>query len=166
MKRWFILKGFHISTFIPRLFWFNGKLEQTYLISFNDSCRYSIEERSCVNKLFGYCFGLFQVHKNSVRFGWTYDKSVDKIVIWIYVYDNGKLVKKPVFECDVYNRDYKFSIKTCCNKTVFYIEDEEVYRTNVTIPSKIIPTLGFYFGGNTKAPHNMFINYKKKNNYE
>jgi hypothetical protein len=54
-------------------------------------------EKSCVNKLFGFCFG-FGVHKNSARFGWTYNKETNKIDIWCYFYNDGKLTKKSVFE--------------------------------------------------------------------
>lgn len=164
MSKWTIFKGFHISTFLPKFYFLNKReeIEETYKITFNESCRYTINEKSCVNKLFGYCFGLFQVHKNSVRFGWTYSEENDKVIIWIYTYQESKLNKFKIYECEISGKEYEFSIKTSIKRqeTFFYINGIEVYKTNVNIYSKIIATLGFYFGGKTRAPHKIKIDYK------
>lgn len=92
MRKLFILKGFHYSTFTPRLF-YSKNFSRSVSVKFDRSCAYEIEEKSCVNKLWGISFGLFGVHKNSYRFGWTYNKEQDNITIWSYVYNNGKLNK-------------------------------------------------------------------------
>ena len=88
MKKYIIYKNCHYSTFIPQIKCLRNLkyIKNEYYISFDKSCKYDIEEKSCVNKLFGYSFGLFSVHKNTCRFGWTYNKETDKIDIWIYIY--------------------------------------------------------------------------------
>jgi hypothetical protein len=90
--RLYILKNWHYSTFFPRICKVKGI--KTVKIKFDRSCAYNINEKSCVNKLWGFSSGLFGVHKNSYRFGWTYDSVSDKIVIWAYIYRNGKLFKE------------------------------------------------------------------------
>lgn len=96
MKKWTIFKWFHYSTFIPKIVSLKKCTHYInyYTIQFDDSCRYEINEPSCVNKLLGHSFHIFNVHKNSVRFGWTYNKESDNIIIWTYTYINGKLHKK------------------------------------------------------------------------
>ena len=73
-----IIKGFHYSTFLPRIY--KPGITKTVKVKFDKSCAYNIGEKSCVNKLWGFSVGLFGVHKNSYRFGWTYEE--DKIIIW------------------------------------------------------------------------------------
>lgn len=161
MKKNIIFKNFHYSTFIPLIKCVKKNVDYVLnenSILFDESCKYEIDEKSCVNKLFGYSFHIFNVHKNSCRFGWTYDKEIDKIVIWTYTYNNGKLFKNKIGICD-FNKVYNFSIKTQVNTGEiiynFNNEKEETYKLNVL--NKLILTLGFYFGGNTRAPHKMYI---------
>lgn len=172
MRTYKIKKNRHYSNFIPKIKCLNKKNDFTFNNSlnviFDESCRYEIEEKSCVNKLFGHSIGLFNVHKHSYRFGWTYDNKIDKIIIWIYLYNDSKLYKKKIFECS-FNTIYKFNIITQLNlekntyNTTFFINDnivkERKFKTNKI--NKMLLTLGFYFGGNTKAPHNMLIKYVK-----
>jgi hypothetical protein len=65
----YILKGCHYSTFIPK-FYKAKDFNKSVYIKFSDSCLYEINEPSCVNKLWGFAYGL-GIHRNSVRFGWT-----------------------------------------------------------------------------------------------
>ena len=163
MKR-VILKGFHYSNFLP---WFycidnRNKLCISKRITFTESCKYNIEEKSCVNKLFGFCFGL-GVHKNSVRFGWSYDSNTDKFIIWKYIYKNGKLDKRQIWTCCNVNEEYDFTIEVnrTANKDTyqlfFMIDNVLMESDTITSDKCFITTLGFYFGGNTKAPHKMYI---------
>lgn len=161
MKSLIIYKNCHYSNFIPSLICIKNKNEfkKEYIISFDDSCKYGINEKSCVNKLFGYSFGLFSIHKNSCRFGWSYDKINDNIIIWKYIYIEGKLYKSKFSTCN-FNEKYFFSIKTYLNenKTEFNFNNEKREIIDIKINKKILLTLGFYFGGKTKAPHKMKIN--------
>ncbi len=155
-----IKKGRHYSNFIPSFICLSDLKVISRDFKFTESCKYEIEEKSCVNKLFGFCFG-FGVHKNSARFGWTYNKETNKIDIWCYFYNDGKLTKKSVFESDINkSHTYEFMInKYDKNKyKVFFIIDSQV-KQNITFESKIplITTLGPYFGGNTRAPHDIEI---------
>jgi hypothetical protein len=63
-----ILKGFHYSTFFPKIYRFCSENKKSIRVKFDKSCVYKIDEKSCVNKLWGFSIGLFGVHKNSYRF--------------------------------------------------------------------------------------------------
>ena len=47
------------------------------------------------------------------------------------------------------------------NETIYNFNNEILEVVDTNTDSKIILTLGFYFGGNTRAPHKMHINYTK-----
>ena len=81
-------------------------------IIFADNCKYEIDEKSCVNKLYGFCLGLFGVHKNSIRFGWTYNKETDGLfwdwgdkskVVWLNPPYSSKLIKAFVKKLSEHN---------------------------------------------------------------
>ena len=174
MKTYTIHKGCHYSNFIPRIQLISqvNYMSQGGYIIFDESCKYEIDEASCVNKLFGFCFG-FGVHKNSIRFGWTYNAPTNQIYIWKYFYINKKLNKEKIFSCEL-NQPHFYEIlvdKANNSKDTYFItlkiDDQKVYPFNNlsdTIQSNkcFITTLGPYFGGNTRAPHKMKINYYKK----
>lgn len=148
-----IIKGFHYSTFIPRIY--KPCISKTVKIKFDKSCAYKIDEKSCVNKLWGFSIGLFGVHKNSYRLGWTYEN--DKIIIWTYCYINGKLHKKILTECE-FGKEYECSIE---------LHDKVILNFNgiksefPIYELKTLFELGFYFGGETRAPHNMKIYFNR-----
>ena len=134
-------------------------------IIFADNCKYEIDEKSCVNKLYGFCLGLFGVHKNSIRFGWTYNKETDNIDLWKYVYSDGKLTKKVIASCKT-GEEHSYLIegwicKDENNDTVYDIRfrlDGNKIDTAIVKSNKWFAwTLGPYFGGNTKAPHKINI---------
>lgn len=162
-KTYKIYKGCHYSNFFPKfLLPYESGIMGNFIV-FDDSCKYEIDEASCVNKLFGFCFG-FGVHKNSIRFGWTYNKETNNIYIWIYTYINGHLTKEKVFSCDVgeshfYRIEYVRLNKTHGTYLVsMKIDDEYVLKElPVVSDSFFLTTLGPYFGGNTRAPHKIKI---------
>jgi hypothetical protein len=167
-----IFKGCHYSTFFPRIICKNN-FNKTIKVRFDESCKYVINESSCVNKLWGFSSGLFGVHENSYRFGWTYDSITNRIVIWTYMYINGRLYKDILHYCKL-EVDYTFNIESHTSEsgithTTFSIYDNDTLLINKTFhcPYALKNTLlelGFYFGGNTRAPHKMFINFKRCNN--
>ena len=167
MKTWKILKWCHYSNFLPSILRAGDKnpirrLEK--FVQFTDSCRYEINEPSCVNKLFGFCFGLFGVHKDSVRFGWTYEKETDTIVIWKYIYEDGSLIKYPISSVQI-GQKCRFQLE--CTyfgennyRVVCRMNDKWVDSYWFTTKHNWLFTLGPYFGGHTRAPHTMHINYR------
>lgn len=169
MKIYTIYKGCHYSNFIPRIQLISNvnHIAHYGCIVFDESCKYEIDEDSCVNKLFGFCFG-FGVHKNSVRFGWTYNAPINQIYIWKYFYINGKLEKEKIFACEVgeqhfyeilvnksNNDEYLVTLKID-NKKVYPLDSEYIKMQSNKC---FVTTLGPYFGGNTRAPHTMKIEY-------
>lgn len=151
-----ILPHFHYSTFIPRIY--KSNTIKSVKIKFDESCKYSIQERSCVNKLWGFSSGLFGVHKNSYRFGWTYDSVSDKIIIWAYIYRNGKLFKERLAECN-FDVEYTFTMEIKDKVTLTVGTIQKTYE--VSKPKFWLLELGFYFGGVTRSPHKMKINFKR-----
>ena len=150
----YILKHCHYSTFLPKFYKFKD-FKKSISVSFNKSCLYEIEEESCVNKLWGFACGL-GIHKNSVRFGWS--AVGDKIQIWIYTYINGKLTKEKAILCDL-NTNYVFSIEINNNNVLFYIDNQLIKVIHLECDPTFLTELGFYFGGKSRAPHKMWINF-------
>ena len=166
-KKIYILKGFHYSTFIPRIYKNKqNNLKKTITIKFNKSCIYDIDEDSCVNKLWGFSNGLFGVHENSYRFGWTYDKNSEEIKLWTYTYINGRLHKTIITSLE-FDKEYSLSIhivqlnSNVCT-VIYNIDNKIVYDIDIPIKlNKYFLELGFYFGGNTRAPHNMCVEFDR-----
>ena len=151
-----ILKGFHYSTFFPRIYRFRSENEKSIQVKFDKSCAYKISEKSCVNKLWGFSNGLFGVHKNSYRFGWTYEN--DKIIIWVYSYINGKLQKEKLTECE-FDKEYQCSISI--NDKVIFNFNGVTKEKELSSTKNFLLELCFYFGGKTRAPKNMKIEFKR-----
>ena len=171
MKTYIIRKGCHYSNFFPRIQLLSqvNYLSHHGCIVFDESCKYEIDEASCVNKLFGFCFG-FGVHKNSIRFGWTYNAPTNQIYVGKYFYINGKLEKEKIFACELGEAHfYEILVDKANNAKDTYfitlkIDNKKVYPLNDEYPKIrsnkcFITTLGPYFGGNTRAPHTMKIEY-------
>ena len=161
MKTYTIPKFCHYSNFFPKFYCLNKpQIKLTWKVKFTESCKYEINEKSCVNKLFGFCFGL-GVHKNSLRFGWTYNKETNNIFIWHYDYSKGRLMKLKLYSCDINEEhEYKVILRKQNNDYIggLVIDgNEESAMRFENITSKFITTLGPYFGGETRAPHKIII---------
>ena len=162
------MKGFHYSTFIPKIYKSKSVFTKTCRVKFDRSCKYTIDEQSCVNKLWGFSNGLFGVHKNSWRFGWTYDKYSDSIILWYYIYDNGILRKKKIKQLQfdvIYTLSIDLVHKDDLWTVSFLVEDEIVHKEYFSnIKSKCLwLELGWYFGGKTKCPHKMCLYFNRVN---
>lgn len=159
MKTYIVPKGFHYSNFLPRFFFIADFMTQKGRIVFDKSCEYEIDEESCVNKLFGFCFG-FGVHKNSARFGWTYSKEMNEIFIWKYVYINGVLQKTKIYSCEI-GSEHEYRIQANKNGNTYHVEliidNNTVSRCELPKSCFFVTTLGPYFGGHTRAPHKIVI---------
>lgn len=164
MKKYTIHKNCHYSNFIPSFKWCNNVISLRKTFKFTDSCAYHITEKSCVNKLFGFCFG-FGVHTNSFRFGWTYNKADEIVHIWKYVYENKKLHKEEIYKVKLLEAHEYLIIVNKIQNNEYQIEliiDDSVVSKTIFLNSKwpFISTLGPYFGGNSRAPHTMDIKYE------
>lgn len=162
MRTYFVLKGCHYSNFIPSIRCMKDEVEIGGIYSFDKSCSYHVDEPSCVNKLFGFCFG-FGVHYNSVRFGWTYNKETNNIFIWKYVYVNGKLQKSKIFSCEIGSK-HDYNLRAVKNGSFydveFMIDNKVIDKCTVYRSCFFVTTLGLYFGGNSRAPHTIKVRYE------
>ncbi len=165
MKSYFVNKNCHYSNFIPRISYVRNcnTIISSGTFIFTDSCRYDIEEKSCVNKLFGFSLGLFNVHKHSYRFGWTYNNEKDVIDIWVYYYNKGKLYKNKIYEAEL-NSPISLEINTYKDTekkliTNYFIVGDKIFSVTVLNDIKywFLLTLGLYFGGKTRAPHKIEV---------
>jgi|LauGreDrversion4_2_1035121.scaffolds.fasta_scaffold261000_2 hypothetical protein len=129
-----------------------------FWVKFNDSCLYDLgtSDQKDINKLFGVSSGLH--HTNSARFGWRAEGN--KIKLSSYCYINEKRKSKDLIDLET-NRWYKLTVIIRPGAYIFEVEDED----NLLISSSIGTDQKFYwgynlwpyFGGNQKAPHDMFI---------
>ena len=129
--------------------------------------KFDDEDQFDVNKLFGFSIGCH--HKNSYRFGWRPSSDLTKIEIVGYEYRNGIRVPTiPICEILPY-RWYSFSMHYDSEfETLDYvvcdlsgdgcaaIESDMKLKHNIQLGY----TLGLYFGGNKKAPHDITINQR------
>lgn len=153
-------KPFQIGLFV-------GSTRLIREVQFMWSCRYYLpeEDQADVNKLFGIGY-LWSHHKNSARFGWSYNTLTEVMDLYAYCYDNGErtsvyitsvqIGEKVKCELQAYrgSKDYLF---------IVYREDGSyVYRTMKKSHHKWIGfPLGLYFGGNRRAPETIKIQMKK-----
>lgn len=167
-KTYIIPKGWHYSNFFPSFKLIDDVMTFEKKMVFDESCHYEIDEPSCVNKLFGFCFG-FGVHQESIRFGWTYDKTFNQYTIWHYVYSEGKLYKYPMKSFTakgVMLMNYMIKLHRWSGddpkyrwvyRYFLYIDDLPVAEGRIKSNKLFLTTLGPYFGGNTRAPHKIII---------
>ena len=161
-----IFKNCHYSTFIPRIYKKRKHISKVVDVVFTNSCKYTTTEKSLVNKLWGFSCGLFGVHKNSIRFGWTFNDATGLIDIWHYIYTNGKLNKAVLGSVEIgqycYFRIAMEEKDDNLHNIVLHSSAGTKEFSNIYIPSfRYLWELGFYFGGKMKAPHTMEINFKR-----
>lgn len=131
---------------------------------FTNSCMYNLHDNDQhdINKLFGFSIG--KHHLNSFRFGWRPILEENKIEIVSYEYQNG-VRKKAYTLC-------RINVNDTIKLTVTYNKKGECITYNATVngvnythfsysviksSSFIGYTLGLYFGGNKRAPHDIII---------
>lgn len=147
--------------------------QETYDVIFDDNCRYDIgQDQTDKNKLFGWSYGFH--HINSARVTWYYDKECDGIRLCLYIYNDGKCIKHN--DSNLYKIGEKLNIKLTsyiCNNT---ISNEEEWRIEMIVNETAITsciiskhnlcnwgyTLGLYFGGNCRAPHDISVQFFAK----
>ena len=131
---------------------------------FTDSCKYLLDENDQLdwNKLYGVSFGLFGIHKNSVRFVWRYNPEINKIQIGAYWYLNG--CRNWYLLCSVeLNQLINFKLTFLNDSVVFTVLDDlvPIGKYQLYVDKKILAKdkyqCGIYFGGNCRAPKNITI---------
>ena len=165
MKRTIKKNKHHASPFTVGI-WF-GKKEIRRDITFFPSCKYNIndEDQEDTNKLFGIGY-LPHHHIDSARFGWRYDVLQNKFIISAYCYVDEQRIIKELCTVDVM-QTCTFIIKKEVDGYTFKVQPKHLlYQVkSVFIPlyhTKYISyPLGFYFGGDKTAPHDMMIEIKK-----
>ena len=136
----------------------------THSVVFNEDCRYLIEgeDQWDWSKLFGFCFGITGIHKNSVRFGWRYNPKTEKIEISRITYYGDTTQHKMDYLTSVdTNAKHEYTITHEINgnemKITMSVDDEEWETTIQAPPCRLRFGCWFYFGGNQKAPQDVSI---------
>lgn len=161
MKTYIIKKGTHSSFRLPKFIW-NPK-GYKIKFSFTNSCKYvtsDINNQNDINKLFGFSRGIHMLPQNnnllkkmfgricnSIRIGWRYNIKNDNFEIFKYKYINGTRCISDVLVALKANQEYTISIG-------------DMFYTNFPLGYLLFP----YFGGDEKAPKNMYINLKYEKN--
>ena len=123
---------------------------------FDSSAIYSIsdtEDISDVNKLFGMTDCGVANHVNSARIGWRWFR--DSLQLFAYVYSNGKRTITYMTSA-VIGREINCSITVAKDKYLFSINDVSFAQQRTCYENDRFMLYPF-FGGNTKAPHNISI---------
>lgn len=189
MKNYTILKYFHRPLSFPPFLKGFGSIDKpveiTSKVTFHDDCAYvltSTADQADWNKLEGLSFGLFGIHRDSIRFGWRWNDYFEQIEISVLRYyinnENKQVVERSCIMRVDLNTEHEFKIKTRpvnINKGTtiecsMFIDGELVYRCfqmeYISIYDLRMPTFrfgcGIYFGGNCCAPHTMHITKKTK----
>lgn len=161
-------------------FWWR-KNSFTWLVKFTASCRYDLgnADQYDINKLIGigYARGWFRLktawwkfrkyhHKDSARFGWRYWADRKQIELWAYCYVNGRREIKQLCFCEI-GKEYRLRLQVLALSYYF-----DVYEPSSVKAAGIVTVernhhkrfkyrLGCYFGGQSRAPHDMTIELKR-----
>lgn len=160
-----IKQGTHSSFKFPSLV--IGEDKMVYKVKFTPSCAYDIgiADQLDINKLFG--VGYFpHHHRNSVRFGWRYVIGMDAIEILAYYYADGHRMYEHVCYVNI-GTNYAFVLHILPDGHLFtVIDDDAKYIAGDLLINHVKGrnlgyTLHPSFGGNQKAPHDIYIDMKK-----
>lgn len=149
-----IKSGEHYST--PRTLTPIDKNPFVFYATFDKSALY--EGNDDINKLYGFSDCNSTVHDNSARFGWR--GSRNKIEIFSYTYCNG--VRSWHYMTDVeVDKTVRYEIKTG-KDYVFKVNDSEQIEKRCNDCNRGVYTVSLpYFGGDSYAPHNIYIKIRQ-----
>jgi len=176
MKKFTIKKGNHFST--PRTFKLltgpNNK-EYQWIVALDDSCVYSFkdldkgtiaENQWDWNKLVGLSlFDFIPNDKNSIRVGWRYNPTTQKIELGAYQHLDGKTHTSDPFIFSINPKDLvRIGITVFTDKWVVSISNIDTkegydftFNLNKARHFNFAYENQFYFGGQEVAPHDMHI---------
>lgn len=137
--------------------------------TFDESIRYDLgSDQTDVNKLFGYSWGWH--HKNSDRIGFRYNPFLDNVEIVLYSYVDGKRVPATHIANVEIGQRIKIGLYIHIGSWATVGKSGISRYINVVIDENVILskeykgkdaglgyTLGGYFGGNRRAPHQINI---------
>lgn len=159
-----ISRGKHRARPLRLGIWWNRK-SFAWKVKFTESCRYDLKsnEQYDINKLCGIGY-LPGHHKHSARFGWVYDREIDRVVLHAYCYVNGQRITKSICSCDI-GKEYDLQLLISDRSYSFFIYEKDAVNGSCAIgrsrKQKLGYQLGIYFGGNQVAPHEIKIELKK-----
>lgn len=174
MKSFKIKKNRHFSNgAVFRILNYDWNINYIVLdVMFENNCWYSKNQVSFtgINKLYGISYGLFGVHKSSLRIGWQPDFDIPfKIRLFKYTYN---------YQSNNHNAEQIYSISTDEKFQIIFKdlqedENQKIYvyhnRKQIIVScdlqtKKLIHYHYPYFGGKSVAPHsmNIFIEKSKK----
>lgn len=161
-----IPKGHHRARPIRFGIWWSRN-SFSWVVKFTESCRYDLgnEDQGDTNKLCGIGY-LPGHHTDSARFGWVYDREIDRIVLHAYCYVDGRRLISSICSCEI-GKEYRIRLQVLA--TAYYFDVYEPISVKaagmITVPhfhhKKFKYRLGVYFGGNARAPHDMEIDLTK-----
>jgi hypothetical protein len=148
---------------LPNIYVNKSVIEASY--NFLGTCRYYLpgEDQHDINKLIGLSFSL-SPHDNSIRIGWRYVPTVDKIELLLYMYVDG--VRQEFKHLTYMNFNARGVIRwtrISDSWSTIWINGA-FYEVEIPghWPNGISYALGIYFGGNRPAPHRMeIVKYEK-----
>ena len=132
------------------------------------NARYGLgNDNDQINKLFGYSLSLFESHhKNSIRIGWTFNPTTDKVDFYAYYYDGGLRFVEYLGNQEVDKYDNcSVSVEMCTTSGQHIVMfNDEVFAFNLlSKPSgKFGWILNPYFGGTQAAPHELGFIIRQK----
>ncbi|MFN6946365.1 MAG: hypothetical protein ACK4ND_15560 [Cytophagaceae bacterium] len=152
-RQYVIRAGSHSSNSGIKLL---SKNDLTFKAVFDESAKYTIatNKQGDMNKLYGFSDLGSHHHTNSARFGWRWYK--DKLQIFAYTYANGKRNMKHITNVDP-GKDYVYSIRIKGDKYHFSVNDKSCIMDRGGSGNGMKYYLYPYFGGTTKAPHDVKI---------
>jgi hypothetical protein len=153
--------------FLPLILFRKKSYKRDFVIKFDKSAIYKFndEDQYDINKLFGFSIGMH--HTTSFRFGWRPTADLKRIEILTYEYQNGTRRSVSIREISL-NRWYRYRLEWCPEtSSVKYLvigRTDNKYDIDRHVSSvkkvgwlNLGYTLGAYFGGNKKAPHDIII---------
>jgi hypothetical protein len=167
MKKYTILKGWHYAFFLfGRLFgWYYNKKKYLVRFKLSKECWWTPARNKDdydLNKLCGISFGLFAIHKNSVRLTWVPNFEKEGYVkIYGYVYDSSKKTHESKYICEIQvDKEYICHLSIDDTNKIYIFDMSPFGMTemeNKTTDNKLQKKAFPYFGGNNRAPVTMYI---------
>lgn len=165
MKKYTIKKGQHSTTGLNFGLTFNTQVK--FKCKFDKSCLYEFNDIDSydINKLCGFSTTWFH-HKQSGRIGWRCINN-EKFELVTYSYSNGFRDLKESNTLAIVYPDQEFTVTVSDHETFYqYVFEMDNQRRIMNNRKKkdwfLFHYLLYpYFGGNKKAPHDMFIYLEK-----
>ena len=158
-----ILKNWHYSIFNPlKHKWIRLDCQEVrfkFVIPKNAWFSKENEDDEDWNKLYGVSYGLFGIHKNSLRIAWKPDFEVkNKFQLAYYAYENGKKVTKKI--CSVFGDcqyEGQIYLHNDGDVSVFINDDYRYFDKCDVRTSYIAFTCKPYHGGDGKSKNKYAI---------